>query len=119
MRELLLVGAGGFLGAALRYGVSQSLAPWSVKFPWHTLSINVAGCLLIGLITPAVENKSWLLFLVPGILGGFTTFSAFGLETWKLAQQGTPVLAGAYVAASVVLGLAAVGAGRGIGQFLK
>lgn len=119
MRELLLVGTGGFIGAALRYGISQAMTPWSQKFPVATLSINVLGCLLIGLVTPAVEGKYWLLFLVPGILGGFTTFSAFGLETWKLVQGGTPVLAALYVASSVLLGLGAVWAGRGMGQFLK
>src|SRR5882672_3091641 len=119
MREFLLVGTGGFIGASLRYGVSLAMAPWSQKFPVATLSINVLGCLLIGMVMPAVEGKYWLLFLVPGILGGFTTFSAFGLETWKLVQGGTPLLAAAYVAASVLLGLGAVWAGRGLGLFLK
>jgi fluoride exporter len=120
MREVLLVGAGGFLGATLRYGVSQAMAPWTGTFPWATLSINVLGCLLIGLLMPAVEQRPlWLVFVVPGVLGGFTTFSAFGHETWKLAEGGRAVLAGVYVAASVVAGLGAVWLGRLMSPVLK
>src|ERR1051325_10409412 len=120
MRDVLLVGAGGFLGASLRYAVSLGLLRWSGTFPTATLAINVAGCLLIGLLMPAVEGRPpWLLFLVPGILGGFTTFSAFGHETWKLVQNGTPALAAVYVAASVTLGLGAVWLGRALSPILK
>lgn len=113
MREFLLVGAGGFLGAAVRYGVSQALAPWTGTFPWATFSINVAGCFLIGLVMPWVEQRPlWLAFVVPGLLGGFTTFSAFGHETWRLVDGGRAVLAGIYVLASVATGLGAVWLGR-------
>ena len=120
MRDVLLVGAGGFLGASLRYAVSLGMLRWSGTFPWATLTINVVGCLLIGLAMPAVEGRpGWLLFLVPGILGGFTTFSAFGHESWKLVQNGTPVLAGVYVAASVTIGLGAVWLGRLMSPILK
>lgn len=120
MREFLLVGAGGFLGAVLRYGVSLGMLRWCGAFPWATLSINVLGCLLIGALMPAVEGKPyWLLFLVPGLLGGFTTFSAFGHETWRLVQNGTPVLAAVYVAGSVVAGLGAVWLGRLMSPMLK
>jgi CrcB protein len=113
MRELLLVGAGGFLGAAARYGLSVVMKPWTATFPWHTLATNVAGCLLIGLLMPMVGGRPlWLAFLVPGLLGGFTTFSAFGHEALTLAQGGRGVLAALYVLASVGAGLAAVWAGR-------
>ena len=120
MRELLLVGAGGFLGAAARYGVSLAMARWTLTFPWATLAINVLGCFLIGLLMPLVEARPyWLAFVVPGLLGGFTTFSAFGHETWKLVQNGTPVLAAVYVAASVGVGLSAVWLGRFFGPMQK
>src|SRR5688572_20257711 len=120
MREFLLVGAGGFLGAAARYGLSLALQRWTASFPWATLGINVAGCLLIGLLLPLLEGKpSWLVFVVPGLLGGFTTFSAFGYETWRLADGGRGGLAAAYVAASVGIGLAAVWLGRFWGLMLK
>ena len=117
MTKLLLAGAGGFLGSVLRYGISLLMVPWTVKFPWATLSINVLGCFLIGLLVPLVEGKpEWLVFVVPGVLGGFTTFSAFGHETHKLVQAGTPLLAGVYVLASVGAGLAAVWLGRGLAK---
>jgi len=120
MREFLLVGAGGFVGAAARYGVSLAMQRWTGTFPWATLSINVAGCFLIGFLMPAVEHRpSALLFVVPGILGGFTTFSSFGHETWKLAEGGRAVLAAVYVAASVGAGLAAVWGGRSMSPLLK
>lgn len=120
MRDFLLVGAGGFLGAALRYGVSLALARWTGTFPWATLGINVAGCLLIGLLMPLMEGKPlWLAFVVPGLLGGFTTFSAFGYETWRLAEGGRALLGALYVLASVGLGLAAVWAGRSWGVYLR
>ena len=120
MRDFMLVGAGGFLGAALRYAVSLGMLRWSGTFPWATMTINIVGCLMIGLVMPAVEGRpGWLLFLVPGILGGFTTFSAFGHETWKLVQNGTPALAGVYVAASVGIGLGAVWLGRLMSPMLK
>ena len=120
MTKLLLAGAGGFAGSIVRYGISLLMQKWTTSFPWATLLINVLGCFLIGGVLPAVEGKPYLLvFLVPGVLGGFTTFSAFGHETVRLAQGGTPVLAAAYVAASVGLGLSAVWLGRALAQFMK
>ncbi|MBI3858207.1 MAG: CrcB family protein [Planctomycetes bacterium] len=120
MREFMLVGAGGFLGASLRYGVSLAMQRWTGTFPWATLAINVLGCLLIGTLMPLVEQKPlWLVFVVPGLLGGFTTFSAFGFETWRLADGGRAVLGAVYVLASVGMGLAAVWLGRLWGLVLK
>ena len=102
--KLLLAGAGGFIGAASRYGLSLV-----IPSPWVTLGINVVGCLLIGFLHPLVKDREALLvFLIPGVLGGFTTFSAFGHETHELVRRGTPGLAALYVAASVGLGLGAV-----------
>src|SRR5256885_15540104 len=120
MRELLIAGTGGFLGAAARYGLSLAMQRWTALFPWHTLAINVAGCFLIGFLVPLVGARPlWFVFVIPGILGGFTTFSAFGFETMKLAQGGRPAWAGAYVLASVGIGLGAVWIGRILGSAPK
>jgi CrcB protein len=120
MRDFLLVGTGGFLGAAVRYGVSLAMKGWTLTFPWATLSINVLGCLLIGALMPLVETRpQMLLFVIPGLLGGFTTFSAFGHETWTLVQGRGPLLGLVYVVASVGLGLGAVWLGRAVGVALK
>ena len=110
--RFLLAGTGGLLGSLARYGVSVLFRSQSVTFPWATLGINVLGCFLIGLLQPMIKKEELLIFVVPGLLGGFTTFSAFGHETHELARRGTPGLAVAYVAASVGLGLGAVWLGR-------
>ena len=113
MRELLLVGAGGFMGAALRYGVSLAMQRWTGTFPWATLSINVAGCFLIGLLMPVVEQRPlWLALVVPGLLGGFTTVSAWAGQTRDLAAGGHGVVAGAYLALTLAAGLSAAALGQ-------
>lgn len=115
MRELFLVGLGGFLGAAARYqcGVWMTSAVRSQRLPWGTLAVNLTGCLLIGLLAGLAEKRAWpgdtmRLFLVTGILGGYTTFSAFGLETVNLLRNGHAPAALGYAAASLAGGLAAV-----------
>ena len=111
--KALAVGSGGFVGAVCRYLISTAMERYTGTFPWATLGINVLGCLLIGLLHPFVKDRELLLvFLVPGLLGGFTTFSAFGHETHGLVQREAPGLAAIYVAASVLLGLGAVWLGR-------
>ena len=111
--KLLAAGAGGFVGATVRYGLSLALMGQTTTFPWVTLGVNILGCLLIGLLYPFVRERELLLpFLIPGVLGGFTTFSAFGHETYELAKGGKVGLAAAYVLASVLLGLGAVWVGR-------
>ena len=115
MTRFLLVGAGGALGAVARYAVSLLAARWPA-FPVGTLAINVAGCLAIGLLGSTVTSEPARLFLLTGILGGFTTFSAFGLETQALASQGRPGLAALYVALSVGAGLGAVWLGKALAR---
>jgi len=100
----LLVFVGGGLGALLRY-----LVALAIEGPLATLAVNVAGSFLIGLLV-AVPAGNVRLFLAVGLLGGFTTFSAFSLDALRLWQRGEPVLAAAYVLASVLLSLAAVAA---------
>ena len=117
MMNFLYVGLGGFLGAISRYGISLLLTKPGGGFPVATLVANLVGCLLIGALFPWVGAGKPLgangrLFLVVGILGGFTTFSAFGHETIDLMKGGQGGMAAGYVAASLVLGLAAVWVGR-------
>ncbi|HEY5999890.1 MAG TPA: fluoride efflux transporter CrcB [bacterium] len=125
MVKLLLVGTGGFLGSVLRYvagGAVQAATRYG-HFPWGTLAVNAAGCLLIGLLGGAAETRHVLtqeqrLFLITGFLGGFTTFSAYGFETYFLIRVGEPWLAAANALGQVALGLAAVWAGHALAGLL-
>jgi len=115
VRDLLLVGAGGFVGAIARHAMGGWLMALATqpRFPFGTLAVNVLGCALIGVFAAFAEaipslNGPARLLLVTGVLGGFTTFSAFGLETLLMLRRGDTALAAAYVAASLVLGLVAV-----------
>lgn len=113
MLNLIFVGVGGFFGATSRYGVSQ-LFP-DTKLHFGTLAVNLIGCLLIGiafgfLSREAISRPAYLL-LVTGFLGGFTTFSAFGLDTLKMIHDGAVADALLYVAVSAVAGAGLVAAG--------
>jgi len=118
MTNLLLVGAGGFLGAAARYLLSGWILHHSMaaKFPWATFIVNVLGCLVIGVLSGMAERFDAFghgarLFLFTGLLGGFTTFSAFGLETIFLMRRGEWFFAALYAGASVAVCVLAVWAG--------
>lgn len=118
MKDILLVGIGGGLGAIARFGMGIAIVRWlGTGFPWATLAINVIGCLLIGMALgggpgPAgFLSRELRLLGVIGFLGAFTTFSTFGYETLSLLQGGKPMLAASYVLASLLLGLGAVGLG--------
>ena len=112
MREFLLVALGGALGACGRFGVNL-LAPWGgAGLPWGTLGVNVLGGLVMGaLFALAADNRALLLFGGVGLLGGFTTFSAFSMETVRLIERGDVGLAGLYAALSVLLSVGAAFAG--------
>ncbi len=113
----LIVFLGGGIGAAVRHGVNVTAARLlGTGFPYGTLFINVAGSLVMGLVIEYFALKSglpqrWRLFLTTGILGGFTTFSAFSLETVLLYERGELIGAAIYVVASVGLSIAALFAG--------
>jgi CrcB protein len=119
----LLVGAGGFIGSILRFGVGHLVyrqVPNGL-LPYGTLGVNVIGCMLIGLLGGAADARQIAagelrLFLLVGILGGFTTFSAFGYETLALVRADEPLRAGANVALHLVLGLTAVWVGYDVGN---
>ncbi|MBC8038269.1 MAG: fluoride efflux transporter CrcB [Rhizobiales bacterium] len=114
---LLWVAAGGALGSAARHMVNV----WSgrmlgAEFPWHTLIVNIAGCFIVGLLVELMALKLNVsiearAFLTTGILGGFTTFSAFSLDFALLVERKSYGLAGGYAASSVVVSLIAVFAG--------
>jgi CrcB protein len=120
MKHLILVGLGGCLGAIARYKLSgvvlHHTTDW--RFPLGTFLVNVLGCLAIGLAAGVVERRGLFMdaqvFLVPGLLGGFTTFSAFGLETVFLLRRGHAGVALAYAALSVLGGVAAVWLGMAV-----
>ena len=118
MIKVLLVGAGGFLGSVARYLIGGLVqAPLGEVFPYGTLAVNVVGCLLIGGLSELSEARSFLSpdarsFLFIGLLGGFTTFSAFGNETTNLLRDREWVFAGVNVMANVLLAIGAVLLGR-------
>lgn len=116
MKILLAIGTGSLLGGLLRYWASQTIqARYLSSFPFGTFAVNILGCFLIGIVYALSDrfstNETWRLFLTTGLLGGFTTFSAFSYETVNLLQQGQAMNAFAYVAASVSIGLLATYAG--------
>lgn len=124
MRLVLLAAGGGAIGAAARYLLNVGLGRWlGPSFPWATFAANVSGCLLMGLLAGVLvgreaETTALRTFLATGILGGFTTFSAFSLDFANLLHRGDGTAAFAYAAASVVLSLAAVFAGLAIAKGL-
>jgi CrcB protein len=105
--SLALVALGGAVGSVLRYLVSvQSVLWFGLHFPWGTLAVNVIGSAAIGVLGALPLPQEARLLLITGLLGGFTTFSAFSLET-ELLWHRAPWTAVLYVAASLVLGLTA------------
>lgn len=123
MRFFLLASIGGALGAGGRYLVNVActhcLAP---GFPWATFVVNIVGSLLMGIvvagIVPALGGSpNWRTFLATGILGGFTTFSAFSLDAVELMQRQQISTALIYIAGSVALSIAALLAGLALGGF--
>jgi len=118
MNAFFLVGAGGALGAMARYGSGVVITRlWGVAFPFGTIFVNVAGSLLMGLLIGALARFTppWQaearLFVAVGLLGGFTTFSAFSLDVVTLVERGATVQAVMYMAVSVIVSVAALLAG--------
>ena len=119
MTRLLLIGTGGFLGSVARYLVSGFVQTVmrSETFPYGTLAVNVIGCFVIGAVSYLSESHGAFTadaraFLVVGVLGGFTTFSAFGNETINLLRDSEPWLASVNIVASIAICLTSVWAGR-------
>ena len=112
--HFLAVGCGGFLGAIARYAISGYLHHhYEGKFPVGTFVVNFLGCLIIGFMATLVETRDMFspntrLLIITGFLGSLTTFSTFGYETWALLKTGNYKMAGFYVSANMVLGLAGI-----------
>lgn len=117
IKNILLVGLGGSIGSIGRYLCQKWFtANYLHSFPWGTFAVNILGCFLIGIFWGISfrtfdSNESWKLLLMTGLCGGFTTFSAFTLEGIGLIKEQKLALFFSYVAASVLLGLAATYAG--------
>ena len=124
MRELLIVGAAGALGSASRYAVTGLVNRLAASaFPWGTLCVNVLGCLLFGVLMQMalagdLISRDVRLALTTGFLGGFTTFSAFGYETYRGITDGMVGMAAVNVLVSVVLGVLAIWGGTALGRVL-
>jgi fluoride exporter len=107
MPPLFLVMLGGAIGAGFRYHISRiAMMHLGPAFPWGTWMINLLGGLLMGVLAGTVAKnppiyQPLFLFLGTGVLGGFTTFSAFSLETFGMIQRGDPVMAACYAVSSV------------------
>lgn len=122
MINYLMVGAGGFLGAVVRYGIAAWIGQrWGRSYPLGTLVINVSGSFLIGLLMTLLTvrlmvNPQWRLLLVVGFLGAYTTFSTFEYETDTLLMDGELLLAALNVVLSVFLGFVALKIGEVIAK---
>ena len=117
IRNLLLVALGGAIGSVGRYLVSKWMEGC---FPWGTLTVNIVGCLVIGLLTGLVAkgtlSPEMKLLLVTGFCGGFTTFSTFANESFSMMKAGDAVLAAIYIGVSVAIGILAVYIGMQISK---
>jgi CrcB protein len=117
----VLAAFGGALGALARWGVANALPHSPGTWPWATLLVNITGCLLIGVLLAVVlarfPSSPWLRpFLATGVLGGYTTFSTFAVDTVALIDAGRPAVAVGYVVVSVLGGVLAVVAGLLLGR---
>lgn len=114
LKAIVLVGIGGGMGSVLRYMTCSFMTKYfPSSFPWGTLSVNVLGCLLMGVLLSLGERQSWMnndlrLLWLTGFCGGYTTFSTFASENIQLWQSGQILTVIAYTIASVLLGLVAV-----------
>ena len=122
MQKTILIGLAGLIGTLLRYWLSGYVArQYGETFPWGTMAVNLIGCFAAGALFYATEerfliNPTLRTVVLIGLLGGFTTFSSYGLQTFTLLRDGEYVLASANIVASNVLGLFMVWAGYTLGK---
>lgn len=120
---MIFIALGGAIGALLRFGLSGFISKYfDVAFPWGTLAVNLSGCLLIGflweILSNAVIAPNWRAFILIGVLGGFTTFSTYGLESISLLREGEIKFALVNIFLSNGVGLALVLIGAGMASLL-
>lgn len=115
IHPLILVAMGGAIGSMARFGMSSLVVKQvnPVNFPWGTFSVNILGCMLAGVFLLVAESMQSIsqearLFVVTGLLGGFTTFSAFGIETLGLLRRGEMLIAVSYASLSIIVGVLAM-----------
>lgn len=116
VKDIIIVGIGSGIGGICRYLISLFMGQAHYGFPWGTFAVNVAGCLLIGILWGVMSrfqnfSSSFSLFLMVGFCGGFTTFSTFSKEGLALLQANNLIMFFLYVFGSVVLGIMAVALG--------
>jgi CrcB protein len=122
MLKWFLIAVGGAFGSVLRYAVQGWFRElFGARFPWGTFVVNITGCLLIGLLAglfagPRLVREEYRIGLMIGVLGGYTTFSSFGLETFSLANDGEFRLALLNMVLSCVVGFAAVWVGYRVAE---
>lgn len=123
MERLLLVGLGGFIGSVARYTIGGAVVrlKQGATFPLETLLVNVVGCLLIGFLAALAETRGVFAgttraFLFIGVLGGFTTFSTFGYETFEMMRDGQFTGAAVSSVLQLALGIGAVWAGHTVAR---
>lgn len=122
MLRITLIGLAGLAGTLCRYWLSGAVGRrYGEEFPWGTLAVNVAGCFLVGLLFQLFEERQAFgetarAAVFVGLLGGFTTFSSYGLQTFALLRDGRVGVAAANVVASNVLGVLMVCAGYGLAK---
>lgn len=120
LKDLIIIGSGGFVGAAGRYLVSKlTMSFWHGAFPLGTFVVNIVGCFIIGLLFGLLAHTNILnhnhnLLLVTGFCGGFTTFSTFANEMWVLGHKDDWWTFAIYLTLSVVVGILCVWAGRAL-----
>ena len=121
MNPFLQVAVGGALGSVARYGVYRLMPVPGPGFPVATLIVNVTGSFVMGLLAALLAHRGgqhWAPFLLTGVLGGYTTFSAFSLDAMTLWERGQAAGTMLYILASVMLSLLAVVAGLAVGRGL-
>jgi CrcB protein len=120
VKSILIAGLGGFIGTVFRFLISRYIQlTYDTVFPWATLTVNIIGCLLIGVVFGISERSNlltseWRIFLTVGLLGGFTTFSTFSNDAFMLLQNKEILRFAMYAGFSFFFGILAVFIGRGL-----